>query len=313
MQFKLLYLGELEEKKWEELVLNSVSSTFYHKSSWAKVWFSSFVYFTPLFFVSLDEKGDYTSGFPFILSDKYRLKRAYSMPFGTYGGLITSENLKEENLKNIYEGIENEFKKLKIVSAEITDFFRNQNILRQFGYKSAKGYTHILDLSKYPANPVHKTKRGAIQAEKKGVKIIPLPPIEKIKDCYELVKKRDKRYGLKKSKHPLGLYENIWNIFKPGRIIAFQISLLFKDTIYYWEGASEPEALHLRPNDALFKDTIQWGISKGYRYYNLGGSPKNAEGLVKFKETWGGEKKEYNIYSRKRLWYKTAEKLKRIL
>jgi hypothetical protein len=325
MEFKLLYLGELEEKKWEELLLGSPSSTFYHKSSWAKVWFSSLVYFTPLFFVSLDEEGNYTSGFPFILSDKYRLKRAYSMPFGTYGGLISSESLRGEQTENIYEKIEDEFKKLKIVSAEVTDFFGNQNILSQFGYKTAKGYTHILDLAKDEANPVHKTKRGAIQAEKKGVQVSPLLSTERIKECYELVKKRDKRYGLKRSKYPLGLYENIWNTFESGkellwrtatienRIIAFQINFLFKDTIYYWEGASELEALPLRPNDALFSDTTQWGISQGYRFLNFGGSPQGAEGLVRFKQAWGGEKRDYTIYVKKRLWYKTAEKLKRIL
>jgi lipid II:glycine glycyltransferase (peptidoglycan interpeptide bridge formation enzyme) len=182
-----------------------------------------------------------------------------------------------------------------------------------------------LDLVKYEADPIHKTKRGAIQAEKKGVQVSPFLSTGQIKECYELVKKRDKRYGLKRSKYPLGLYESIWNTFESGkellwriasienRIIAFQINFLFKDTIYYWEGASELEALPLRPNDALFSDTIQWGISQGYRFLNFGGSPQGAEGLVRFKQAWGGEKKDYTIYVKKRLWYKTAEKIKRIL
>jgi len=325
MGFKLLYLGELEEKKWETFVFDSPFSTFYHKSSWAKVWFSSFVYFTPLFMVYSDERGDYIAGFPFILSDKYRLKRVYSMPFGTYGGLLVKENLVAEEVRRLYDKIESKFKKLKVISTEVIDFYRNQNSLSKYGYKAVKGYTHILDLSKYVANPLHKVKRGAIQAEKKGVKVTSLSSAERIRDCYELVQKRDKGLGLKKSKYPLGLYENIWNILASekellwrvatieDRIIAFQINYLFKDTIYYWEGASKLEALHLRPNDALFKDTIQWGISQGYRYYNLGGSPKNAEGLVRFKEAWGGERKDYLIYSKKTFWYKTAEKLKRIL
>jgi len=325
MKFKLLYLGELEENKWEELLLHSPSSSFYHKSSWAKLWFSSFVYFTPLFMVYLDEKGDYLAGFPFILSDKYRLKRAYSMPFGTYGGLVSRERLSAEEVRRLHVKIEDELKNLKVISTEVIDFSGNQNSLSECGYKRVRGYTHILDLSEYMANPAHRTKRGAIQAEKKGAKVVSLSSAEKIGDCYKLVQKRDKGFGLKRSKYPLGLYENIWNILAPEKellwnvatiedqIIAFQINFLFKDTIYYWEGAAKPETLHLRPNDALFKDTIQWGISQDYRYYNLGGSPKKAEGLVRFKEAWGGEKKDYLIYSKKRLWYKIAEKLKRIL
>jgi hypothetical protein len=32
--------------------------------------------------------------------------------------------------------------------------------------------------------------------------------------------------------------------------------------------------------------------------YNLGGSPKGAEGLVHFKEQWGGKEKKYYIYEK---------------
>ena len=325
MGLELLYLADLDEQKWEELLFNSPYSTFYHKSNWAKLWFSSFVYLTPLFLVYSDENGEYKAGFPFILSDKYRLKRAYSMPFGTYGGMIVSAGFQMEEVAELYQKMDQELLKLKLASAEVIDFFDQQKNLRQYGYNAAKAYTHILDLSKYKDDPVHKTKRGAIQAEKKGVKVEPLSSVEKIRDCYNLVLERDKRHGLKRPKFPLGLYENIWNIFKSGeelrwsvattedQIIAFQINFLYKDSIYYWEGASLSEALNLRPNDTLFSDTIQWGISRGYKYLNLGGSPEKAEGLVRFKEAWGGEKKEYLIYSKKKFWYKTVEKLKQLL
>lgn len=325
MGLELLYLADLDEQKWEELLFNSPVSTFYHKSNWAKLWFSSFVYFTPLFLVYSGENGEYKAGFPFILSDKYRLKRVYSMPFGTYGGMIFSEGLQTEEVTKVYERMDEELRKLKLVSAEVIDFFGQQKKLDQFGFRAEKAYTHLLDLSKHMDDPVHKTKRGAIQAEKKGVKIEPLSSVEKIRDCYNLVLERDKRHGLKRSKFPVGLYENIWNILKLGQelrwsmatakeqIIAFQINFLYKDTIYYWEGASLSEASNLRPNDALFSDTIQWGISKGYKYLNLGGSPEKATGLVRFKEAWGGEKKEYFIYSKKKFWYRTLEKLKRFL
>ena len=247
------------------------------------------------------------------------------MPFGTYGGIVSRFNLSEEDFGKIYGQLENEFKKLKVVSLEVADFFGNQNYLVRSGFKHLNRYTHVLDLFRYSAKPIHETKRGAVQAEKKGVKVISLPSADRIMDCYDLVKKRDSRYGRRRSKYPLGLYENIWNIFTPGkevlwkvammenRIIAFQINFLFKDTIYYWEGASDFKALSLRPNDALFKETIQWGISQGFKYLNLGGSPEKAEGLVRFKEAWGGERKKYPVYYKKRLWYKTAEKLKRIL
>ncbi len=134
MGFELLYLADLDEQKWEELLFNSPVSTFYHKSAWAKLWFSSFVYFTPLFLVYSGENGEYKAGFPFILSDKYRLKRVYSMPFGTYGGMILSEGLQIEKVTKLFEKMDEELRKLKVVGAEVIDFFGQQKNLSQFGY-----------------------------------------------------------------------------------------------------------------------------------------------------------------------------------
>src|SRR5512136_837303 len=114
MGFKLLYLADLDEQKWEELLLDSPFSTFYHKSNWAKLWFSSYVYLTPLFVVYYDEKGEYKAGFPFILSDKYRLSRGHSMPFGTYGGMVFSESLQMDEVGELYRKMDVELGKLKL-------------------------------------------------------------------------------------------------------------------------------------------------------------------------------------------------------
>ena len=80
--------------------------------------------------------------------------------------------------------------------------------------------------------------------------------------------------------------------------MAYQINFLFKDVLCYWDGASLPDFLTDRPNDALMGHSINWAKRNKLKFYNLGGSPEKAEGLIKFKEDWGGERKKYFIYEK---------------
>ena len=77
------------------------------------------------------------------------------------------------------------------------------------------------------------------------------------------------------------------------------IHLVYKDTIIYWDGSSYTQGLKYRPNNALMWEAIKWGCEKGYKYYNLGSSPKSASGLGRFKEGWGADKKIYYTYYKK--------------
>lgn len=72
--------------------------------------------------------------------------------------------------------------------------------------------------------------------------------------------------------------------------VAGLIALSFKDTIYYWSGASHLNSRAAAPNDILQWDMITWANAHGFKYYDLLRiEPDRLPGIAKFKMRFGGE------------------------
>ena len=68
--------------------------------------------------------------------------------------------------------------------------------------------------------------------------------------------------------------------------------LVFKETIIYKYGASNPQYLHLRPNNLLFWTAIKEACLKGYQIFDLGKTDTKQSGLRRFKSGWSAKEKE---------------------
>lgn len=86
-----------------------------------------------------------------------------------------------------------------------------------------------------------------------------------------------------------GFILEAWNSDK---LIASWVILSYHDTLYYKLGASDPNYLHLRPNDLLFRSLMQYGSDNKFKTIDLGfsGAAKSYEGLIRFKSKEGGDK-----------------------
>jgi lipid II:glycine glycyltransferase (peptidoglycan interpeptide bridge formation enzyme) len=68
--------------------------------------------------------------------------------------------------------------------------------------------------------------------------------------------------------------------------------------------ASNSEFLKFQPNNLLYWSIIEWSKKNSYLIFDLGGYQLNAKKgsklheINKFKERWGGEIKQYYIYSK---------------
>ena len=97
---------------------------------------------------------------------------------------------------------------------------------------------------------------------------------------------------------PLDLFERIWKAFAPadavrtalalvdGQPVAGALYLVWQDTVYYKFGASRPEFLPLRPNDALHWQLIRWAHDRGLRALDWGLSDLDQPGLCAYKRKW---------------------------
>lgn len=109
--------------------------------------------------------------------------------------------------------------------------------------------------------------------------------------------------GLRKSKYrmlaqPRALFENIWKHFAPAdgirtgiawlddRAVAAAVYLEWAGTLYYKFGASDPDHLAARPNDALHWAALHHAYDRGLSGFDWGISDLDQPGLVAYKRKW---------------------------
>jgi predicted N-acyltransferase len=322
-------INDLNENSWNKLLEDSPQSTVYHTKSWAEVWEKSYPKSHSFFITATDEKGNYLAGMPIWQKEKFGLKSLFSMPFGTYGGLIKKKEIDKSISYHIYERLEQMFKGQRIIKAQFIDFFSSNDYLQNIGFSPLKYFTHLILLYQIDENDhlqifSRKRREGIRQSQRRGVKVKDIRSLEDIPRCYQLWMETSRRHNNKSPKYPFKLFENIFTIMGRGdllkwlialkgeRIIGSLINFVFKDTLYAWGGGSDFKELNARPNDALFLYSILWAKRKGLRLFNFGATPEGAEGMIKFKESWGALRKEYLIYEKKKRLGKLLEKIKSI-
>jgi lipid II:glycine glycyltransferase (peptidoglycan interpeptide bridge formation enzyme) len=101
-------------------------------------------------------------------------------------------------------------------------------------------------------------------------------------------------------------------------IIAGLLYLFFNRTVTLWCGASIPEFLEYRPNNAIFHYIIGWACEKGYKWVDFGASPPENRGLIAFKEEWRAKQHNFSVYTkvyspfRKNIWTFSEPMLRKI-
>ena len=145
-------------------------------------------------------------------------------------------------------------------------------------------------------------RRNIAIAERAGVRVEADTGLDAVRRFHELhVQLRKRKYRL--LAQPVALFERIWQAFAADaavvtllaraddELIAGAMFLVWGDTLYYKFGASRPERLSLRPNDAIFWAGIRWAVARGLRRLDWGLSDLDQPGLVAYKRKWATEER----------------------
>jgi hypothetical protein len=325
---ELKKLDEVDERRWDELLFSSDYSTVYHSLSWCKVWQKTYPQSDFLFIILKDCDGSYLFGFPLWEKKKFFLSSFHSLPFGTYGGAIMKDSIDAARISVCLEKFTAITRKWNVLKIQVVDFFNQYEFLNPCGFSYKNYSAHLLDLTTIDDNsPMEgfdkKRREGIRQSQRRGVLIKDIESLEEVKRCYELTLDTYCRYGIKKPKYPLLLFETIFKVMrdknllkwvvalKDNQIIGSLMSFAFKDMVYAWEGASDYDSQNVRPSDALFFHTILWAKENNFELFNFGATPPKALGMQGFKESWGTFVKPYKIYEKKSWWGKVLSKLRK--
>jgi CelD/BcsL family acetyltransferase involved in cellulose biosynthesis len=295
-------INPLDYPGWDDLLLASGDSSFFHTSAWAKVIVESYVY-QPVYFARM-ENSRLSFVMPFMdIASRLTGRRGVSLPFTDYCNPFGpgKESLREAVQAAIDYGRRS---KWDYVEWRVTG-----NLVE--GATPSESYlTHDLDLerseSEIYSGLSENHRRNIKKAMKDGLTLRLDRSRESLGDFYRLHCRTRKRHGL--PPQPLSFFQNIFNhvlsrdlgvivsALLSGKIIASSVFFHFGANAIFKYGASDTGYLSYRPNNLVMWEAIQWYKGRGAKSLNLGRTEVDNQGLRRFKLSWGASERALNYY-----------------
>ena len=205
----------------------------------------------------------------------------------------------------------------KVIYTQMRNMWDTQDIknsLVQRDYQFVEHFSALIDLNK-PIEEIwarikRDKKRGIKKAEKIGITIDICLKKSDVDAFYQLVKAT-----YDNSKIPLAhisLFESTFDVLVPkngmflfardesGEVIATQVALMDKNTIYAWYTGAIRESLKYHPGDYLIWYLLKYGIEHGYKTFDFGGGggPTKNKHLREYKSRFGTDFISYGRYEK---------------
>lgn len=311
--------SSIDWKKWDEFVYNHPNGSIFQTSYMARV-YSLTKHYEPISLAAVDlENNDVIAVLQaVIIRQMGGILGSFSARSVIFGGPLFIENKKGleavEKLINYYEKLVAN----KVIYTEFRNMWdtgQTKNIFEQSGYHFVDHFNALINLNK-PIDELwnqlkRDKKRGIKTSEKMGITIELCEKKSGVGIFYELVKET---YNT--AKVPLAhisLFESVFDILVPENkslflfakdesenIIATQLALLYKDTIYAWYTGSHRESLKFHPGDSLIWYLLKYGNENQYSVFDFGGGggPNKNENLREYKSRFGTEFLSYGRYEK---------------
>jgi len=294
-------LAPPDRAAWDALVATAPEATVFHTSAWAELWLAEWRGTRWVAFVVEDEKG-YAGGIPAIVRNRGIGRTVFSMPYGTYGGPLVRAghpdpaSVRRELLESYallaggswtmrseliwYRGTRDE------IPARLPALERSTHVL-----------TLAPDFEALAEGFAPPTRRLVRQAEESGLTIRSAADESDVRTYYDLAVETVRRRGGRPK--PYSVYERIYRTFVPKGLARFHLvhhgetpvagslHLFHQGVAMNWLTVSSEESWPLRPNNFIIAGILATLCDAGYLEYDLGGSPSDAAGLIRFKEGWG--------------------------
>jgi len=295
-------LEKNDEKAWDEYVLNSDASTFFHQTGWKNV--IEKTYGHEPHYLMAEEDGDIRGILPlFLMKSRIFGKKLISVPFGPYGGVCANDSRIEKMLVE-------ESKKLTCeCNAKYLELRTksNKNTTDESLINTKYYVTSILELNKDPniilMEKFNRNKRKTIYKSQK--KSLSYKWTTETDDFYELFIQNMKNLG--SPAHSKKFFDNLISEFpdstrvllveRENEVIYVSFYLFFRDTmINSWSSTLDIYRGNF-PTDFGIWNAIKYGCENGYSYYDFGRSQRNSTNQ-EFKRRWGADTKElhYNYF-----------------
>jgi hypothetical protein len=280
--------------RYAEILEHFAGASVYHTPAWLRVWEDLGA---EIAFIELDAE----TLVPFVCKGSGALRRAYSLPFDTYGGPVTAGS----NGPVSFEGI---IERLRSPSVRLADFgaavASSNGALRPM-------VSHIVDLSggydRAAGRYTDANRRNIRQARENGVRVAPVSQHTVVREFYRLHLRTVKRHGARPL--PPAFFESVFARLAPvgaatfyltfhhERVVAGNLVLRHQDRSYDWMWVYDDRFASLRATNLMLDQAIRDEAARGARELNLGASPNDRLGSVRFKQSFGAGPFSYTVYT----------------
>lgn len=238
---------------------------------------------------------------------KWGIRKLDSLPWGTYGGLISNQEFSYTHYEAAIRSMASLFEPVCIITLppERKKHNKDQTITTDT-YSIHWQSTHILKLdsdfdSLWDTKFQSRNRTAIRKAIKQGVKCRFSNKKSDINQFHALYQNACERWqGVETLPdtffNQLIDYDpakiKLWLAEYEGRIMAADLILYGKGEAQYFAGASDLEFSHLNASKLLMSEIIRDAINSGYSLFNFGASA-GLKGVEQFKRHFGAEKVEY--------------------
>jgi len=310
-------LKEINTDQWQDLIGKFTEASFFHTPEWLQVLKMGFPHVEVKLYAILNEheRGKLIGLLPVELARKGPFRLAGSpLPglFTPYQGLLLLSHTDTDVGKVAMCAIK--ILKPHYFALSLPPDGYSEMLVGEGSANWEPKKTLLLDLTlgteQLWKNFKAETRNQVRQAEKRGVEIYePRSLDDWLGDYYAMHEAVYSRQEMKPPAKP-AFYQAMWeNLYGKGQLkvilakhegktIAGGIFPIYRDTIYFLDGASLREHQKLRANNLIQWHIISWAASAGLRLYDMVGA--NIPSIAHFKRGFGGAEVEFPYFKRPR-------------
>ena len=309
---------------WENIVNNCEYATFFHTPTWANILEKTYPHFKIATKVFVFDDGTQVV-LPLIESRSLKgiLRTYYSMPFGLYGGVISDDRINQQKVNKIFKFLEGKckFANTKIMGNPYYDYDLPGR------YQVRDYFTHTINLNQgfevIWGNYKRNTRWLVNRAKRDGVYVKPADTLEEYKEYFKIYQSVLEQLGEKAtSRYEFVLFENVykmagvnarlWLVYYQDKVVGGTLAFYHKSHSVVWHAAFDKNYYKFGISDGLYNEVITDAIQNGFKVYDFNPSGGH-EGGVKFKESFGAERRPFKLWHFESPGYKWSLRLRSLL
>lgn len=319
---RLEHAREIDPAEWNALVGSDPAATFFARSEWVELIARASPKSSPLYLTARDG-GTLLAGLPAVRKSRLGFTVIESLPFGTYGGVVSAPGCPREVTQGLLGLYEQTAQRPRVAAVHLMDLRGIERGLTRFRVRDEGAQIVRLDRtfeeiwSSFRPSARNKIRK----ARKAGVRVRRASTEADFATYHSMLEELSTRWGepcvfgrdffLALSRLP-GENVQMWVAELDGGILGADLNFVQNGWIMNWGNVSRHDALRYAPNNLLHAEAIERGIEQGYRVYDLGSSA-GMRGVEAFKAAFGTERIPLRLLSAEKLWYRAVRRVARAI